>query len=104
MATMVVTLDINYFRHITTSILFVYRLALRRRHCVGGGAPVNFGRVQSQKIGGGKKFCSKVSERISFYFQNFLLTFLVIDRKLQVHSKNGAWFYYRLRYYGVSGK
>src|SRR6218665_2992500 len=38
-----------------------------------------------------KKCCSKVPDKISFYLQNFLMTFLVIDRKLateKVHSKN----------------
>src|SRR6218665_1506619 len=60
--------------------------AVRRRHCVGAGAPVNFGRQavarrRSQKIGlsGGaalteKNVFSKIPEKISFYPQNFLKT------------------------------
>jgi len=67
--------------------------ALRRRHCVGGGAPVNFGRRRRapgpksrrrRGVGGQKiNFVSKVPENISCYHQNFLMTFFAIDRKLQ---------------------
>src|SRR6218665_1059135 len=74
--------------------------AVRRRHCVGGGAPVNFGRRRragqfrsaaaarppGKKIGGGggatrrgvggqKQFFSKIHEKMSFYPQNFLRNF-----------------------------
>src|SRR6218665_3154758 len=68
--------------------------AVRRRHCVGGGAPVNFGRrrrrapVQKsrrrRRRGGGggaarrgrpKTAFSKIHEKISFYPQNFLRNF-----------------------------
>jgi len=40
---------------------------VRRSHCVGGGAPVNFGRRP-------KNVSSKILEKISFYPQNFLMT------------------------------
>ena len=39
--------------------------AVRRRHCVGGGAA--------------QKFLSKIPEKISIYPQNFLMTFVVIE-------------------------
>src|SRR6218665_3197484 len=48
----------------------------------GGGAQVNFG-PQPKKSAVAKQIFSKVPEKISFYPQNFLMTFLVIDRKLQ---------------------
>src|SRR6218665_1070399 len=60
--------------------------AQRRRHCVGG-APVNFCRrrraagPKDRRSGGGG--AAKVPEKMSFYPQNFLISFsLVIDRKL----------------------
>src|SRR6218665_4197487 len=60
----------------------------RRRHCVGGGATVNFGRrcgaPRSQQFGGGgsAKLFSKISEKISFYPQNIVTTFFS-HQKLQ---------------------
>ena len=66
---------------------------MRRRHCVGG-APVKFGRRQSKKVGGAalaaKKYFSNVSDKISFYPQNFLMTFFSHRPKIgnkKVHSK-----------------
>jgi len=72
---------------------------VRRRHCVGGGSPVNFGRWRGAPpvpkiggVGGQKMFFSKIPEKISFYPQNFLMAFFS-HRKLQqnnlVHSNNG---------------
>ena len=64
--------------------------AVRRRHCVGGFAPVNFGRrrrgaagpkksaAARRGVGGQKHFFSKIHEQISFYPQNFLRNCLVI--------------------------
>ena len=53
--------------------------AVRRRHGVGGGgAPVNFGRGGgggAARRGRRKKMFSKISEKISFYPQRFLMTF-----------------------------
>src|SRR6218665_2211841 len=63
--------------------------AVRRRHCVGGSARVNFGRRQRRRGGAGpkksaafaarlsrsKSAFSKIHEKISFYPQNFLMTF-----------------------------
>src|SRR6218665_2073130 len=58
--------------------------AVRRRHCVGGGAPVNFGRRRraagpkksaAARRGRPKIFFSKIHEKISFYPQNFLRNF-----------------------------
>src|SRR6218665_1439310 len=53
--------------------------ALRRRHCAGGGAPVNFGRRQRrapvQKCRRPQKIFSEGAEKISFYPHNFLMTF-----------------------------
>src|SRR6218665_239881 len=54
--------------------------ALRRRHCAGGGAPVNFGRRQRrapvQKCRWRpQKIFSGGPEKISFYPHNFLMTF-----------------------------
>src|SRR6218665_2309730 len=64
--------------------------AVCRRHCVGGGAPVNFG--QQRHTASSKqsavarhwrpKNFSKIPEKISFYPQNFLMTFFS-HRKLQ---------------------
>src|SRR6218665_3755814 len=61
--------------------------AVRRRHCVGDGAPVNLGRrglaagpknrgrgAAPRGVGGQNSF-SKIHEKISFYPQNFLRTF-----------------------------
>ena len=47
--------------------------AERRRHCVGAGAPVNFGRPR--RGAGGQKSFSKIPEKISFYPKNFLMTY-----------------------------
>ena len=58
--------------------------AVRRRHCVGGGAPVNFGRrrrrgpkksAAAARRGRPKTYFSKIHEKISFYPQNFLRNF-----------------------------
>src|SRR6218665_2694896 len=49
--------------------------AVRRRHCVGGGAPVNFGRRRRGAAWGTKSSFSKIHEKISFYPQNFLMNF-----------------------------
>ena len=46
------------------SLLSVGSRAVRRRHCVGGGAPVNFG----WRGVGGQKFCFKSSRK------NFVLS------------------------------
>src|SRR6218665_2731326 len=58
--------------------------AVRRRHGVGDGAPVNFGRRRLRSVGGQKEFFSKISEKISFYPQHFLMTFS--HRKLQQNN------------------
>src|SRR6218665_1415773 len=49
--------------------------AVRRRHCVGGGAPVNFGRRRRRRgaAWAAKNIFSKIHEKISFYPQNFLM-------------------------------
>jgi len=53
---------------------------VRRRHCIGGGAPVNFGRRQRRGAAwAAKTFFSKFPKNISFYPQHFLMTFLVIE-------------------------
>ena len=56
---------------------------MSRRHCVGSGAPVNFGRrtlpVIPKNRRQQKMFSSKIPTKISFYPQNFLMTFLVIE-------------------------
>ena len=60
--------------------------AVRRRHCVGGSAPVNFGRRRrgaagpkksaafAVRLSRSKNVFSKIHEKISFYPQNFLMT------------------------------
>src|SRR6218665_543195 len=60
-------------------------IAVRRCHCVGGGAPVNFGRGggappgqkkrRRRRAGGQQHFFSKIHEKISFYPKNFLVNF-----------------------------
>src|SRR6218665_2362941 len=80
------------------NLLRLLTRAVRRRHCVGGGAPVNFGRrrraPRPQKTAGGARgggggakkifflklhkkniLFSKIHEKISFYPQNFLRNF-----------------------------
>src|SRR6218665_3005330 len=63
--------------------------AVRRRHCVGLGSPVNISRRRRTAgpkksatarpgVGGQKHFFSKIHEKNSFYPQNFLRNFLVI--------------------------
>src|SRR6218665_2900910 len=64
--------------------MLVLSRAVRRRHGAGGGAPVNFGRRRRapglKKLAaaavrsgvGAQNFFPKVSEKISFYPQNFL--------------------------------
>src|SRR6218665_2706740 len=58
--------------------------AERRRHCVGGGAPVNFSRRRraagpnksaAARRGRKKTVFSKIHEKIPFYPQNFLRNF-----------------------------
>ena len=57
--------------------------SVRRRHCVGGGAPVNFGRRRWRAAGpkksaaarAAKNIFSKFPDKISFYPQHFLMTF-----------------------------
>src|SRR6218665_3384020 len=58
--------------------------AVRRRHSVGGGAPVNFGRrgaaspkksAVAARRGRPKTFFFKIHEKILFYPQNFLRNF-----------------------------
>src|SRR6218665_2916286 len=66
-------------------LFLVYRSrAVRRRHCVGGGAPVNFGRRRRRAAGptksaaarrGRPKFFSRIHDKISFYPQNILMNF-----------------------------
>src|SRR6218665_1883230 len=46
--------------------------AVHRRHCVGGGAPVNFGR---RRRGRPKTVFSKIQGKMSLYPQNFLRNF-----------------------------
>jgi len=67
---------------------------VRLRHCVGGGgAPVNFGQRRRRAAGpkksaaarrgvGRQTFFPKIPEKISFYPNNFLMTFFVMDPKL----------------------
>ena len=65
----------------SSSPLLLYARAVRRRHCVGGGASVNFGRRRRRAAGPKKSaaaravktFSSKIHEKISFYPQHFLV-------------------------------
>jgi len=57
---------------------------VRRRHCVGGGAPVNFGR-RRRRTAGPKKSAAAWAAKKQFFLrftkkfpQNFLRNFLVI--------------------------
>src|SRR6218665_2831982 len=47
-----------------------------RRHCVGGDAPVNFGRRRRRQksAASAKHVFSEIPEKKSFYSQNFLMT------------------------------
>src|SRR6218665_130605 len=64
--------------------LTLHTRPVRRRHCVGGGAPVNFGR--RRRASGPKESTAaaarrrpniflNIPEKISFYPQHFLMTF-----------------------------
>src|SRR6218665_3918735 len=73
-----------YHNRILSKVLsIVHGRAVRRRHYVGGGAPVNFGRrrrraagpkksAAAARRGRPKHFFSKIHEKISFYPQNLL--------------------------------
>src|SRR6218665_1268984 len=84
--------DIHSFMH--SFRLFLCR-AMRRRHCVGGGAPVKFGR-RSQKFGVGagwrpKNFVFRNPEKISFYFYSASSSPLLLKGAsviTQIHCRN----------------
>src|SRR6218665_620494 len=74
--------------------------AVRRLHSVGGGAPVNFCRPRRRAAGpkraavvarrGQPRSNFKLSEKISFYYQNFLTTFFKsakIEKKISTQQK-----------------
>jgi len=50
---------------------------VRRRHCVGGGVPVKFGRRRQRGVGGQTHF-SKISEKNFVLSSKFSDDFLVI--------------------------
>ena len=74
--------------------------AVRRLHSVGGGAPVNFCRRRRSAAGPKRaavvarreqpRSNFKLSEKISFYYQNFLTTFFKsakIEKKISTQQK-----------------
>src|SRR6218665_4019659 len=72
---------------------------MRGRHCVSGGAPVNFGRrprragsskKHRRRGAGGQKSVFKIPEKISFHPKNFLMAFLRNRKMQQTWHRQGA--------------